>query len=73
MQCVLKHYLNDKNEAATSESAVRTETRYMPVCYATNSCPTQFPWFGNVHGNGKNFKTIMQLVEESSTTNGGTN
>lgn len=27
--CVLKHYLNDKSEAATSENAIRTETRYM--------------------------------------------
>lgn len=65
--CVVKHYMNEKHEAATSETATRTETRYMPVCHPT-SCPSQFPWFGNTFGNSKNFKTIMQLVEESSTT-----
>jgi len=71
--CVLKHYLNEKGEAATSENAVRTETRYMPVCHQTICPPAQYPWFNNISGQSKNFKTIMQLVEESSTTSSSTN
>lgn len=70
--CVLKHYLNDKNEAATSENSVRTDTRYMPVCHQSG-CPSQYPWFGNIHGSSKQFKSIMQLVEEASPPSSSAN
>lgn len=69
--CVLKHYLDKNNNAAMIENSVRTDTRYMALCQST-SCPAQFPWYGNHQGSVRNFKSIMQLVEEAvgpDTTN----
>lgn len=62
--CVLKHYLDKDNNAATQEDFVRSDTRYMPVC-APTQCPQQYPWYGNHAGSGKNFKSIMQLVDDA--------
>lgn len=62
--CVLKHYLDKNNGAATIENSVRTDTRYMALCQST-SCPAQYPWYNNHAGQVRNFKTIMQLVEEA--------
>lgn len=68
--CVLKHYLDKENNAATEENAVRSDTRYMQICHPI-ACPQQFPWFGNYAGRSKDFKTIMQLVEEAVGTEQG--
>lgn len=61
--CVVKHYLNKDNSAATEDSFSRADTRYMPVCHS-NLCPQQYQWFGNTAGRKHNFKTIMQLVDD---------
>lgn len=63
--CVLKHYVGANQAASTPDNAVRTDTRYMPVCHPV-SCPVQYPWFGNHQGSSKNFRTIMQLVEDAT-------
>ena len=62
--CVLKHYLDKSNNAASIENSVRTDTRYMALCQST-SCPAQYPWYNNHAGQVRNFKTIMTLVEEA--------
>lgn len=61
--CVVKHYLNKDNSAATDNAFARADTRYMPVCHSS-LCPQQYQWFGNTGGKKHNFKTIMQLVDE---------
>lgn len=63
--CVLKHYLDKENTAAEQDKSVKTDTRYMQLCQQ-NACPPQFPWYGNHAGATRNFKTIMQLVEEAT-------
>ncbi|KAH9516648.1 Cda4p, variant 2 [Dermatophagoides farinae] len=62
--CVLKHYLNKDNSAASEDNYSRTDTRYMPVCHSS-LCPQQYQWYGNTAGRKRNFKTIMQLIEEN--------
>ena len=62
--CVLKHYLNKDNSAASEDSSYsRADTRYMPVCHSS-LCPQQYQWYGNTGGKKRNFKTIMELVDE---------
>lgn len=63
--CVLKHYLTNDNSAATEDDFSKSDTRYMPVCHSS-VCPQQYQWFGNHAGKKNNFKTIMELVDESS-------
>lgn len=65
--CVIKHHVDKENIAATEEAATRTDTRYMPVCHPT-ACPSQYPWYGNHAGAFRNFKTIMQLVDDALVT-----
>lgn len=62
--CVVKHYLTKENSAATEDAFSRADTRYMPVCHSS-LCPQQYQWFGNTAGKKHNFKSIMQLVDES--------
>lgn len=61
--CVLKHYLDKDNNAATEDNFNKADTRYMPVCHSS-VCPQQYQWFGNHAGKKDNFKTIMQLVDD---------
>lgn len=70
--CVLKHYLDKNGEAAQADEAVRSDTRYMPICHPT-SCPSQYPWYGNHAGSTRNFKTIMALVDEALGADGNDN
>jgi len=63
--CVLKHYLDKDNNAAMVDTSTRTDTRYMQLCQQ-NTCPSQFPWYGNHVGATRDFKSIMALVEEAS-------
>ncbi|OTF80420.1 Chitin binding Peritrophin-A domain containing protein, partial [Euroglyphus maynei] len=62
--CVVKHYLNKDNSAASEDNFSRADTRYMPVCHSS-LCPQQYQWYGNTAGRKRNFKTIMQLIEEN--------
>ncbi|XP_074602653.1 chitin deacetylase 7-like isoform X2 [Brevipalpus obovatus] len=61
--CVLKHYLDKNNEAAEQDKSIRSDTRYMPLCFT--QCPQVYPWYGNHAGSSRNFKTIMELVEDA--------
>ena len=64
--CVVKHYLaKDGVTAASSDNFSRQDTRCMPGCHSS-LCPQQYQWFGNTNGKKSDFKTIMELVDESS-------
>ncbi|CAG2165007.1 unnamed protein product, partial [Oppiella nova] len=62
--CVVKHYLDKDNTAATEDNYNKADTRYMPVCHSS-TCPQQYQWFGNHAGKKHHFKTIMQLVDDA--------
>lgn len=64
--CVVK--LNTDNEmfATSPLSATKTDVRYLQVCPGV-SCPKAFPWVGNLLGAERDLKTVLQLVEQSTS------
>lgn len=67
--CVVKLNTDNEQRATTQEQAKRSDARYLQICPGIQ-CPKAYPWFGNLLGSERNLKTVLELVQESSTVAG---
>lgn len=65
--CVVKLNTDNESHATTQEQSKKSEARYLQICPGVN-CPKAYPWFGNLLGSERNLKTVLELVQESNTS-----